>query len=280
VADPLAGRLPGSAFNGAMVPRQQLLRPFPQFASITQDRHTIGWSNYNSLQLRVEKRMSHGVHVLMSYTFSKSVEAVGYLNAQDDFGQLASVLTAVDTPHRAVLSGAWALPFFKSGRGIATQVLGGWQLTGIVTMQSGLPIGTPAGVYSTGLNPRLEDNVRNRARWFNTCTLALNCNRQNCASASEPVAFTVQPPFTLRTLSTRFPNIRDLRPVNVDFSIFKQFPIRERLNVQLRVESFNLTNTPWFGGPNLTVGGAAFGIVTPAQANDPRNVQLALRVSF
>ncbi len=280
VANPLAGRLPGSAFNGATVPRQQLLRPFPQFAGINQDRHTIGRSNYDSLQLRVEKRMSHGVHALLSYTWSKTTEAIGYLNAQDTFGQLAKVLTSFDSPQRAVISGAWNLPFFQNGRGVRHQVLGGWQLTGIVTMQAGLPIGAPGGVYSTGIDPRLPDEQRSRQRWFNTCTVALNGARQNCASASEPVAFTVQPPFTLRTLSTRFPNIRDLRPPNIDVSLFKRFTLTERFHLEFRAESFNFTNTPWFGGPNLTVGGAAFGVVTPSQANDPRNVQFALRLAF
>ncbi|MBL8240246.1 MAG: TonB-dependent receptor [Bryobacterales bacterium] len=280
VPNPLAGRLPGSAFNGATVPRQQLLRPFPQFAGITEDRRTIGWANYNSLQLRVEKRMSNGVHMLMSYTLGKSIEAVAYLNAQESFGQLASVLTAVDAPQRAVFSGGWDLPFFKNGRGLGRQVLGGWQMSGIMTIQSGVPIGAPGGVYSTGLDPKIEDSQRTRARWFNTCTVNLTGARQNCASASEPVAFTVQPPFTLRTLSTRFPNIRDLRPLNLDLSIFKRFIVTERMNVEFRAESFNLTNTPWFGAPNLTVGGAAFGTVTPAQANDPRNIQFALRLTF
>ncbi len=280
ISNPFAGRLPGSPFNGATVPRQQLLRPYPQFAGITQDRHTIGRSTYNSFQLRVEKRLSHGVHVLFSYTLSKSVEAIGYLNPQDNFGDLASVLTGVDTPHRGIISGAWALPFFRNGRGIAHQAFGGWQLTGIVSIQSGIPIGAPGGVYSTGLDPRLADDQRSRQRWFNTCTLALNGARQNCVSAADPVAFSVQPPFTLRRLSTRFPNIRDLRPVNVDFSIFKRFPVTERVNLEFRAESFNMTNTAWFGGPNLTVGGANFGAVTPSQANDPRNVQLALRLSF
>lgn len=280
VTNPLAGKLPGSAFNGATVPRQQLLRPYPQFAGITQDRHTIGWSNYNSFQLRVEKRMTNGVHLLMSYTLAKSIEAVGYLNAQDSFGQMASVLTGVDSPQRAVFSGGWELPFFKQGRGFSRQLLGGWQLSGIMTIQSGVPIGAPGGVYSTGLDPKIADDQRNRTRWFNTCTVALTGARQNCASTSEPVAFTVQPPFTLRSLSTRFPNIRDLRPLNVDLSIFKKFAVTERVNVEFRAESFNMTNTPWFGGPNLTVGGAAFGTVTPAQANDPRNIQFALRLAF
>jgi hypothetical protein len=224
--------------------------------------------------------MSHGVHALLSYTVSKVTESIGYLNAQDDFGQLAKVLAGFDTPQRAILSGSWALPWFNNGRRIPHQVLGGWQLTGIITMQSGLPTGAPGGVYSTEVNPKIPDAQRSRQRWFNTCTLSVAGVRQNCASTSEPVAFTVQPPFTLRTLSVRFPNIRDLRPLNVDFSIFKRFPIAERVNMEFRLESFNLTNTPWFGGPNLTVGGANFGVVTPQQANDPRNVQLALRLSF
>ncbi|MBI3471529.1 MAG: hypothetical protein HY013_09250 [Candidatus Solibacter usitatus] len=90
----------------------------------------------------------------------------------------------------------------------------------------------------------------------------------------------MQPPFTLRTLSTRFPNIRTIRPGILDFSVFKAFTLREGLNLQFRAESFNLNNTPWFGGPNTTLGSSAFGVVSPSQANDPRNVQLALKLIF
>lgn len=280
VTNPLAGLLPGTAYNGPTVTRQQLLRPFPQFDSITQARHTIGESWYDSFQLRVEKRLSHGLHLLGSYTISKNLEAVGYLNDQDRFGDLAKVLTGVDAPHRAVISWGYELPFAKAGRGLARQVFGGWQINGIATLQSGLPIGAPGGAVSTGVNPKLPGNVKNRNRWFNTCTLTQAGVRQSCASADEAVAFIVQAPFTLRTLSTRFPNIRTRRPGLIDFSIFKAFPITENLRLQLRAESFNLFNTPWFGGPNTTLGSAAFGTVSPSQANDPRNVQLALRLAF
>ncbi|HYP13379.1 MAG TPA: hypothetical protein VEQ63_05615, partial [Bryobacteraceae bacterium] len=104
--------------------------------------------------------------------------------------------------------------------------------------------------------------------------------RQNCASADEPVAFVQQQPFTLRTLSTRFNSIRTERPASADVSLFKTFPIRERLRLQFRAEAFNLTNTPWFPAPATGLGSTNAGVVTLAQQNDPRNIQLALRVTF
>ena len=63
------------------------------------------------------------------------------------------------------------------------------------------------------------------------------------------MAFQQQPSDSLRTLSTRFPNIRNRREPIIDFSIFKAFPITEQVRLQFRAESFNLTNTPWFGNP-------------------------------
>ncbi|MGH9660840.1 MAG: hypothetical protein ACRD96_19990, partial [Bryobacteraceae bacterium] len=280
VPNPFAGRLPGTAFNGATTTRQQLLRPFPQFTGLTEDRRSAGQSWYNSLQLRVEKRLTNGLSFLASYTMAKSIEAVGYLNPQDRFEDLARVLTGVDAPQRLVISGTYDLPFFKGAQGLKRTFLGGWQINGIATYQSGLAIGTPGAAVSTGLDPKFSGSQLSRDRWFNTCTLSLTGVRQNCASASDPVAFTVQAPFTLRTLSTRFPNIRTTRPPIFDFSVFKAFAIREGLRVELRAESFNMTNTPWFGAPNTTLGSANFGVVSISQQNDPRNVQLALKLIF
>ncbi|MFZ5929284.1 MAG: TonB-dependent receptor domain-containing protein [Acidobacteriota bacterium] len=278
VANPFAGLLPGTAYNGSTVPQQQLLRPFPQYDNITEANRTIGESWYDAFQLRVEKRLSHGLHLLFSYTISKTLEAVGYLNGQDSFGALAKVLTAFDTPQRATLSGGYELPFGKNSTGVVKQVLGGWQFNWIATFQTGLPVNAPGGAVSTGVNPKIDNPTS--ARWFNTCTLTLAGVRQSCASADQPVAWVVQDPYALRTLSTRLPNVRTLRAPIVDFSVFKLFPITERVKLQFRAESFNLTNTPWFGAPNTTLGSANFGVVSPSQANDPRNVQLALRLMF
>lgn len=278
VANPFAGLLPGTQLNASTTTVGQLLRPFPQFLGVTENNRAVGSSWFNSFQLRVEKRFSHGFHLLGSYTLSKSIEQVGYLNAQADWDEFDRVLTAVDAPHRLIVSGSWQLPWFNTGPGWQKQILGGWQITGIMTAQTGQPIGTPGGAFSTGLDPKLDGPTRDM--WFNPCTLTVAGARQNCRTADQQPAFLVQPAFTMRTLSTRFPNIRNARPTYFDFSVFKSFPITERVRLQFRAEAFNAFNTPWFGNPNTTISSASFGIVSPSQQNDPRNIQMALRLSF
>jgi hypothetical protein len=279
VANPFAGKLPGTALNADKVTRSQLLRPFSQFLGLTEDRRTIGRAWYNSLQVRVEKRLSKGFHYLLSYTYSKNMEAVGYLNPQDPIGQLAPVVAGDDAPHRMMISGGYDLPLFKNSNAWLRNIAGGWKINGIATLQSGLPVGTPGGVFLIG-DPRPPEGQQNRARWFNTCTLTTTGARQHCASASETPVFQVQPAFTLRSHSTRFSDIRTSRPPQIDLSLFKTFTLKEGLALQFRAEAFNFANTPWFGGPNTTAGGAAFGVVTPSQVNDQRNVQLAMKLIF
>jgi hypothetical protein len=202
---------------------------------------------------------------------------VSHLNAQDEWGQLLRVVTDDDAPHRLFISATYELPFFKSDRGVMGAVLGGWQANGIAVLQSGLPVGATAGAVLVG-DPRISNPTFDR--WFNTCTETLSGARQNCASADEPVVWRVQAPFTLRTLPTRLESVRTKRPALLDFSLFKTFALASRLRLQVRAEAFNLFNTPWFGGPNTNVNAAAFGRVTPNQANDPRNIQLGVRLTF
>ena len=277
VPNPFAGLLPGTPFNGATVPRQQLLRPFPQFASITEDRRSLGVNDYNALQLSLNKRLAGGLQFLVSYTFSQTEEEISYLNPQDDWSQLSRVVTAADTPHRLLVSATYQLPFFRDRNDLVGSLLGGWQMNAIVTAQSGLPVGTTAGAVLVS-DPSFDEPTM--ARWFNTCTQTLSGARQNCASTSEAVAWQIQAPFTLRTLPIRLDDVRTSRPTLVDYSLFKTFGLPGTMRLQARFEAFNLFNTPWFGAPNTAVTNAAFGTVAPNQANDPRNIQLGLRFMF
>ena len=152
-------------------------------------------------------------------------------------------------------------------------MLGGWEANAIVRYLNGSLVGVPGGVFSTGINPKL-DNPTYR-QWFNTCTVNTLGVRQNCADANQPVAFLQTPPFTLRTLSTVLPGIRTEVPTTIDLSLFKTFQIHERARLQLRANAFNLANTPDFGGPNTTSG-----VIGIGQVNDPRIVELGLKLNF
>ena len=89
------------------------------------------------------------------------------------------------------------------------------------------------------------------------------------------MAFIQTPPFTLRTLSQVLPGVRTEVPTTVDFSLFKTFEIRERFKMQLRANAYNLANTPVFGAPSSTTG-----VIGIGQVNDPRIVEVALKISF
>src|SRR5262245_31917519 len=123
VTNPFAGLLPGTQLNGPIT-RMQLLRPFPQFLGLTEDRRSIGRAWYNSMQVRLEKRLAQGFHYLVSYTFSKNMEAVGYLNPQDAIGQLASVVTNDYAPHRLMISGGYDLPLFNNSNSLLPTIAG------------------------------------------------------------------------------------------------------------------------------------------------------------
>jgi hypothetical protein len=274
--NPFAGLLPSTSLNGSTTTRQQLLLPYPQFTGVTGNNLPIGQAWYNSMQVRFDKRLTHGLNMLVSYTYSKTLESVGFLNNQD--AGPSRTLTSTDTPHRIVLSGNWAFPFFAGTHGILAMFLKGWQANGIFVRQVGFPLAAPAGYYSSGIDPSLSNPTDQR--YFNTCLLQTNGQRFGCASATEPVAFIQQQNNTLRTLSGRFPTIRPPRVPNADLSLFKTFPIHESLRLQFRAEAFNATNSPQLGSPSTSLTSTAAGTVGLTQSNDPRNIQLALRLMF
>jgi hypothetical protein len=169
VTNPFAGLLPSTSINGATTTLNQLLLPHPQFGSITEQNIPVGKSWYNSLQMRFDKRVTHGLNVMVSYTYEKWLNATSYLNAQDLITQTPErTLSATDAPHRIVVDGNWAIPLFANMHGVAGALLKGWQLNGIFVRESGFPLAAPSGFYSMGINPSLPG--ANESKAFNTCT--------------------------------------------------------------------------------------------------------------
>ena len=232
-----------------------------------------GYSNYNALQAKIEKRYSKGVTFIASYAYSKTMslgDASGVQNPLDWRADYAP--SGQDMRQHFVGSAIYALPF---GHGrtwganwnrVTDAFLGGWSGGPIVTVDSGTPlnlsvVGDPS---NTGQNDR-PDVVGNWQlsnptihEWFNTA------------------AFIANPKYTYGDAGRNILLTPGL--VNVDFGVHKTFRITERVNAQFRFESFNLTNTPALGAPNAQVGNQLIGQISSAGA--ARENQIGLKVIF
>ncbi len=270
VANPFAGLLPGTNINGANVARSQLLRPYPQFTSITA-LETIGSSDYTSFQGRIERRMANGFTVQVAYTWSKTMVETGYLNSFDT--ELERVIGPFDRTHVFTTSGIVELPFGRGRHwgsdwsGITEGLLGGWQVSCIFKAQSGAPLGFGNFLYASGAT--IDDvplsSGRDENKWFNVDAF-------NRVSAQQLVS-------NVRTQPTRFDEVRGPGYALLDLGFLKNINLGSRLRAQFRAEVYNALNRANLGGPNTTPTSTAFGTIT-AQNGLPRQLQLAARVSF
>lgn len=287
VANPFAGRVPGTALNAANIARSQLLRPFPQFLAIQEQFRPVGKSFYNGFQAMIVKRMSKGVSMSASYTFSKNIEAVSYRNAQDSTPE--RVIAAWDIPHNLQLNAVYELPFgagrqfLNSSPGVVKGIVGGWEISGIARIQSGMPIALPGNPNTVPTGASMVASNQSLDRWFNNCTILANGTRSRCASDSEVAAWTVRPAATLQTWSSRFTEVRQPGIYNLDLALIKRTRVAERVDFIFRAEAMNATNTPqWFNRVNTDVNNGNFGRIvgTGDQTNLPRFFQLSLQMRF
>ena len=266
VPNPFYGVLSSSTSRGAQstIQRRNLIVQYPQFSGVTMATQSLGKSWYNSFQLKAEKRMSHGVSVLLSYTISKNMETLAYLNPQDK--QLSREIGQYDTPQRLVISGIYEFPIGPHKKwlnhGLASHIIGGWAFDWTMIAQSGIPLGWSSGYYLYG-DPKLSSG-QDLNHWFSTSSSI----------------WVVQPTDTLRTTKLRSPTVRTYFKPQYDATLIRNFRIKEGHQVQFKVSSFNLTNTPIFGPPNTSPSSSLFGVVPVTQINLPRDVELGFRYSF
>ncbi len=292
VRNPYSGIVPG-ALGAANITRRQSLLPFPYYSGVSVIAPHMG--NYNShlLLLSMEKKTTHGLTLLFSYTGGKLISDALQL-PQSDFGENSSRMSGFqsgkfnrraersvdpqDVSQRAVASGVYELPFgprkrWQAPNALVNKLVGGWQVNAIGTIQSGLPVGvTGANNYladrpnSTGQSPALSN--RTTARWFDT------------------EAFINPPDFTYGNLGRTLPDVRSPGTVNLDLSLLKTTLITERVNLQFRAEAFNVMNHVNLGLPGAGfVAGAngknssgSFGVISSAR--EPRQIQFGLKLRF
>jgi hypothetical protein len=298
VTNPFVNLVPGGTIlSQSTVVDSQLLLPYPQFGAVDSAEPYNRMSSYHALQARLEKRWSAGGTLLAAYTWAKLITNADTLTAWLEDGGCGCAaqiqdndniagersLSQSDVPQRFVVSYVLDLPV---GRGKALlsnlnrpadEVLGGWGVNGITTIQSGFPLAisaasNPLSQFGFGsLRPNVSGNkaitgsAQTRVNeWFNTN------------------AFTQPDTFSLGNEPRLDPLLRSAGIANWDFAAFKRIPITERINLQFRAEFFNLFNRVQFSPPNgscCSLNNSQFGVVT-SQANTPRLVQFALRADF
>lgn len=294
VPNPFFGQITTGALSARTIARSQLLRPFPDYLSVETWGNAGLSSTYHSFQFVAEKRYSNGISALLSYTMGKLIAesfAIGGGNSGNagvsDFRdglfnrRVERAIDPDDVSQRLVLSGLWELPVGKGkalGRNwnaFADAVLGGWQLNGIWTLQTGQPLSVRGTNNFTGTpypdlaaDPTLPRGERNVTRWFNT------------EAFRNPADFTFgNGPRTLP--STRGPGLNDL-----SFSLFKTWRFAERFRLEARGELFNALNTVNYNQPNTTFSPNRAGVNANANfgrilsALDARRMQLGLRMTF
>jgi hypothetical protein len=262
-------------FTSASVARQSLMIAYPEFGNVTSTTYE-GYSWYHSLQASLEKRFAKGFTVNANYTFSKFMQAINLLNPADI--QPVREISDQDTPHRVTMSGIYELPFGKGkpfldvANRLASRIVGGWQISGLLSYQNGFPIAW--GNYIS-LNPSqilLPADQRTTAHYFNTAAF-------DTLSADQLVS-------NLRTFPLRFAQIRQPNLSNVDIALIKNVRITEGKQLQFRAEALNAFNHPILSSNNTNnivtnPTSATFGqIVGSTQAGYPRRIQLTLKYIF
>jgi hypothetical protein len=285
VTNPFFGHITGSgcSLDQPTVPQGQLLRPYPEFCDINESQAPAGNSSYNALDVNYTHRVSQGLTLLASYTFSKFIDNVGgpenWASASANFSEnirnvynLAAEksVDATDTPHSFVLSYVYELPVgkgrkFASGvNGVVNQVIGGWQTSGTLTLKEGFPltiVGSNNNNFGVGQHVNVVGDYhlahQSRTEWFNTA------------------AFVNAPAWSLGDAPRYFSDLRAPGYRNFDLSIQKYFPIKESVRLQFRLDMFNAFNHTNFYSPNESIG-PGFGTIN--QAWTPRLMQAALKL--
>jgi len=254
------------------------LRPYPDFGNITvATNDTV--SSYNALQASFRRRFQHGLTFNLNYTWAHTLDQGGVAfgsGAQDDTNYRAEYGNAdYDVRHNLEFDYTYQLP---SAPKLPSWLGSGWQVNGITQFRSGLSVNVTCGCDSAQIGaasarPNLVPGVSPRP-----ASVDIPGSQINIA------AFTAPPTGSFGNAGRNI--LKGPAAYNWDFSLFKDFKVRERQTMQFRAEMFNTFNTPQFSNPGASLAapnsfGKSLGTIsTPAGFGTNRQVQFALRYSF
>jgi hypothetical protein len=288
---------PTSSYNNDTLPRVNILRPYPQFQALYGFTPFEAQSRYNSLQIRFEKRYSHGLTFTGNYTYAHMTSdsdsgansslgsALGGFAAVQDKSNLAGErsISANDTPHRFVIAATYDLPFGK-GRTFGSNankfvdgVFGGWKLSSFVTIQSGQPLAIRMSSNRINGGSQRPDLIGNPCSGLSAHDVVFGAG-----SYLNIDAFTNPGDEVAGDTPRYIDNCRTDPIRNLDQTLAKTFQIGERVSLELRGELFNAFNHPNFGAPGTRYapGSGSFGDFQSQPNNQWRHGQLGIRATF
>jgi hypothetical protein len=296
VANPFYGA-PGAAgvIGSATTTKAQLLLPFPEYGAISENTN-FAHAKYDSLAIKVQKRLTKNLTFLTALTWSKSEDnefASGGSNAFNGFAGSTPPsspqnvynlnaewgLSSSNVPLRFTGSWTYRLPFGKNQRFLGNSnsfvdyAIGGWSLNGVTIIQQGFPL----FIFQVNQNSVIG-TAEQRPNATGVSPMVPGSLESNLNNYINPAAFSLAPVFTFGNVSRDIP-MRGPGQINWDLSLFKDFKVKERFTGQFRFEVLNAFNTPLFANPDTELGTANFGKVI-YQTNNPRQVQLGVRFTF
>ncbi len=281
---------------------QRLLKPFTQYGGTGQIRMNnpnFFKSDYQGITFKTERRFNRGVGYIFLYTFSRWYDNAPFvgengatLGDHDWFQNIYNFasewsLSGNHAPHRMVFSPVYELPFGRGKRfglrGAADKLLGGWQISGIYTFQSGSPFGV---TVLNGARDVKGDNAADATLYADLVGAPDHPNRGEPALGgrrgvlwTNEDGFAAPAPFTLGNAGRKVPGtLGPGTPHIFNIALSKNTQVSERLRIQFRWETFNSFNTPEFNNPRDQVGQSGFGVVNAG--NSHREMQMGLKLYF
>ena len=286
VPNPFYGSITSSScgLNAPTIELGHLEQPYPQYCGVSEAEAPEGDSFYNALLVDYNHRFHGGLNLLVSYTFSKFIDDTGGTadwayrgdsssGYRDNYDlKLDKSVDGTNQPNSLVVNYIYALPIGRQGKylshinRVTDAVIGGWQVSGITTIKSGLPLSVSGGgntnEWGGAQRPdQISDPVlahKTIQKWFNTS------------------AFVAPAPYSLGNTARYLSYLHAPAYDNWDMSLQKVWALPEKMNLMGRAEFYNLANHPNFFTPDTGITDGGYGQIT--QAFDSREVQLALKV--
>jgi hypothetical protein len=287
-----------------------LLRPIKILGGITKNSNPWGKNQYDAMPVKVERRFSGGFGVIAAYTWSRLMEDTSFWGPEISGPIPEHKLGGEDRPHIFSIAPIWEVPigrgqrFWRTMPKVADALIGGWELSGTYRLQSGTPIVIGSNYFYDGQDFSLPRGERTLDQWFDTShfmrfpaksddisTWPAWTGIQNYPGASyKPTQADIDNNLKNGAYNdfatvvwrqpTRWGNARNDHVNELDLGIYKNVRPTRDVKLQVRCEMFNALNRPRFGNLHTQPSDNQFGKMDPVQLNQPRIIQLAMKLYF